>query len=81
MSKQQTVYLSRRNLVTLINKLDRQKAGGLSACTLIKNDTAHAKYPQTMHSINVVAVEDTEYYADRPAGAVLPIDDPESLNQ
>jgi hypothetical protein len=81
MIPEHTIYLSRRNLLTLLNKLDRQKAGGLSACTIIKNDTAHPTYPQTMTSINVVAVEDDDYYSDRDAGAVLPLDDPERLDK
>ena len=69
------VFLSRRNLLTLLNKLDRKAAGGETACTLIKCDNIHPKYPQTMIDIEVTAVEDIDYY-DRPAGAVLPVDDP-----
>ena len=81
MKPEHTVYLSRRNLLTLLNKLDRQKAGSISACTIIKNDNAHPTYPQTMHSIAVVAVEDADYYNDRHAGAVLPIDEPTGAKQ
>jgi hypothetical protein len=51
------VYLSRRNVQTLLNKLDRVKAGDSSACTLIKYDNQHAKYPQTMVACRVTAVE------------------------
>lgn len=73
----QQVFLSRRNLITLLNKLDRNKSNpGESACTLIKNDDTHKKYPQTMKSIAVTAIEDDEYY-DRPAGEVHPLDTPE----
>lgn len=72
------VYLSRRNLLTLLNKLDRNKAGGDSKCTIIKNDTAHPKYPQSMKSIAIIALEDEEYYTDRSAGDVVPEDDPAS---
>lgn len=70
------VYLSRRNLQTLLNKLDRVKAGEHSECTLIKNDNQHSRYPQTMQQIAVTAVEDDVYYVERPAGEVLPVDDP-----
>lgn len=51
------VYLSRRNIQTLLNKLDRVKSGDFSACTLIKCDNQHAKYPQTMSQCAVSAVE------------------------
>jgi hypothetical protein len=51
------VYLSRRNIQTLLNKLDRVKAGDFSACTLIKCDNQHAKYPQTMSECAVSAIE------------------------
>ena len=70
------VYLSRRNLLSLLSKLDRKAAGEQTFCTLIKNDNAHPVYPQTMASIEVVAIEDDEYYTDRSAGAVHPSDDP-----
>jgi hypothetical protein len=72
------IYLSRRNLQTLLNKLDRNKKSGTkeSYCTIIKNDTEHSKYPQTIPEISVTAVEDEEYYIDRPAGEVHPSDEP-----
>lgn len=70
------VYLSRRNLLTLLSKLDRQAEGELTMCTLIKRDTAHPTHPQTMKEIEVVAVEDNVYYANRLAGEVHPKDVP-----
>ena len=73
---QPTVYLTRRNLLSLLSKLDRAKAGEQTACALIKNDNAHPVYPQTMKSIWVQAVEDDAYYIDREAGDVHPSDDP-----
>ena len=73
---QPTVYLSRRNLLTLLSKLDRAAAGEVTKSTIIKHDNRHPKYPQTMASITVVAVEDGDYYTDRIAGAVHPSDDP-----
>jgi hypothetical protein len=71
-----TVYLSRRNLLTLISKLDRNKNGETSACTLIKCDNVHPTYPQTHPKITVVAVDDADYYIDREPGLVYPLDDP-----
>ena len=70
------VYLSRRNLLTLLSKLDRVKAGEHSYCTLIKSDMTHPLYPQTMEEIEVVAVEDKNYYTERSPGIVYPSDCP-----
>ncbi len=63
------VYLSRRNLLTLLNKLDANvKVPGTSKCTLIKSDNEHPKYPQSHPEIYVTAVEDAEYYTNREPG-------------
>jgi len=62
------VYLSRRNLLALLSKLDRKAIGEHTECTIIKNDNAHPVFSQTMKSIRVTAVEDSEYYADRKPG-------------
>lgn len=70
-----TVYLTRRNLQTLLNKLDRQRAGEATACTLIKSDTQHIKYPMP-EEMAIVAIEDEEYYTDRLPGEVHPSDEP-----
>jgi len=70
------VFLSRRNLLSLLSKLDRQAAGGDTVCTIAKYDTAHPKYPQTMDEIWITAVEDADYYAERPAGEMHPLDEP-----
>lgn len=70
------VYLSRRNLMVLLSKLDRKAAGEHTFCTVIKNDDEHPVYPQSMPSISVIAVEDDEYYAHRPAGSMNPADVP-----
>ena len=70
------VYLSRRNLLALLSKLDRQKEGESTACTLIKSDNIHPKYPQTMAEIHVTAVEDDDYYTERPPGIIHPSDIP-----
>ncbi len=70
------VYLSRRNLLTLLSKLDRKVAGQQTECTLIKRDNAHPIFPQTMKAIEVVAVEDEEYYTERAPGPVCNADTP-----
>ena len=69
------IFLSRRNLEALLSKLDRQKDGESTYCTLIKNDDKHRKYPQTMDKVIVTAVEDDEYYTDRKPGRVHPKDE------
>jgi hypothetical protein len=71
------VYLSRRNLLTLINKLDRNKVEpGASKCTLVKRDDKHPFFPQSEREITVVAVEDDLYYCERSPGTVHPKDVP-----
>lgn len=63
------IYLSRRNLLTLLSKLNREKMGDLTVGCIIKYDNTHKKYPQSMESIMVFAIEDAEYY-DREPGEV-----------
>lgn len=67
------VFLSRRNLLTLISKLDRKKSGEGTACTIIKNDTIHSEFPCS-NKIQVTAVEDEVYYKDRNPGEIHPSD-------
>ena len=69
----QKVYLTRRNLLALLSKLDRVAAGETSACTIIKQDRVHPVYPCS-DVIEVTAVEDKDYYTDREAGEVHPSD-------
>ena len=68
------VYLSRRNLLALLSKLDRVATGDFSNRTLIKHDSQHPIYPQSEPSITVIAVEDSDYYIDREPGEILPAD-------
>ncbi len=71
------VYLSRRNLLTLLSKLDRKKAGEQTHCCIIKQDTLNPEFPQTGASeVQVIAVENEEYYIDRTPGAVHDKDNP-----
>ena len=66
------LFLTRRNLLTLLEKLDHVADGGDSVCTIIKRDTKHSVYPMTgASSIIVTAVEDNDYYSDRSPGDVL----------
>lgn len=71
-----SVYLSRRNLLTLLSKLDRVAAGEQSQCQIVKCDNQHPTHSQTHSQIVVTAVEDDVYYAHREPGYVLDIDIP-----
>lgn len=66
----ETVYLSRKNLLDLLSKLDYAAAGGNTYCSIIKRDNQHVVYPQTMPEIMIRAVEDEDYYVDRDPGEV-----------
>ncbi len=70
----ETLYLTRRNLLTLLSKLDRKKLGDDTKCTIIKSDNIHPNYPNSMERIAVVAVEDDDYYSNRKPGIVHPLD-------
>ena len=65
----QQLYLTRRNLLTLLSKLDCVAAGGGSTKTIVKQDTVHPKYPCS-DVIAITAVEDADYYTDRSAGEI-----------
>ena len=71
------IYLTRRNLASLLNKLDRNRAGGNSAVTIIKRDVQHPIFPQSCPAVAITAVEDEVYYDRRP-GEVLAADEPTS---
>ena len=69
------VYLSRRNLLTLLSKLDRRLAGDDTHATIIKRDVKHPRYPASV-VFAVTAVEDHDYYTDREAGPIDKADEP-----
>lgn len=71
----ETLVLSRRNLQSLLNKLDRNKISeGSSACSIVKYKE---RTPQnTMDECLVIAEEDKVVYKEYPAGYVYPVDDP-----
>lgn len=69
------VYVSRRNLLTLLSKLDRAAKGEITSRTIVKLDTDHPSYPCTLVT-TITAVEDEDYYKHRAPGSVLAVDDP-----
>lgn len=58
----ETLYLSTRDLATLLHKLDRARDGAASSCTIVKNDTTHPVYPQTLRRLSVMAIETEDTY-------------------
>jgi len=73
--KQHTLYLSRRNLLALLSKLDRQEAGDATACAIIKYSNPTDPYCNTMDQVMVIAVPDEEFYTTRQPGAMHPADE------
>lgn len=69
------IYLSRRNLLMLLSKLDRKAAGESTACTIIKFQNKTDPFVQSMDAISVTAVENSEFYAGRNPGAMHPNDE------
>lgn len=74
----QTIYLSRRNLESLLSKLDRKVAGEDTACAIIKYQQPDSvKFKQSTKAVTVIAVDDEEYYTaqERPAGLMHPLEE------
>lgn len=67
------ITLSRRNLLTLLSKLDRKAAGEETVCALVK----YVSMGQAALGIMIVAAEDSEVYKDREPGVVHPKDEPQ----
>ena len=68
------LYLSERNLRTLLSKLERYKDGENNQCTIIKYKNINDPVFQSMDSIIIKAILDEEYYTDRIPGKVSDID-------
>ena len=69
------IFLTRRPLLTLLSKLDRRARGGPSFCTILKQDTDHPTHPVPF-PVLITAIEDANYYTDRPPGEIHPSDTP-----
>lgn len=84
------IYLSKRNVLALLSKLDRVKNGEHSYCSIIKRDTVHPEFPcsdevtvmavesddeqNQLAKFIVIGVDDHLYYTERRAGDVHPSD-------
>ena len=74
-----SVYLTRRNLMVLLSKLDRAQLGDSTAKAIVKNRNNDQKlYQQSMDCVRIVAVEDDDYYGamQREPGIMHPKDEP-----
>lgn len=79
MFSENVVYLSKRNLLTLLSKLERFEAGDTTACAIIKHSNHLDPYSMRIggeDSLMVCAIPDEKYYAARKAGPMHPDDDP-----
>jgi len=75
--EENVVYLSKRNLLVLLSKLERFEKGEETKCAIIKNANSLDPYcMQGMDSCMVVAIPDEKYYVGREAGAMHPKDTP-----
>jgi len=75
----ETIYLSRRNLETLLSKLDRLENGEDTTCAIIKYSQPNIDaFKQTIDSVMIVAVPNDKYYKAqaRSPGVVVPEDQP-----
>jgi hypothetical protein len=73
--KQHTLYLSRRNLLALLSKLDRLETGDDTACAIIKYANPADAYCNTIDQVMVIAIPDEKFYTGRSPGAMHPLDE------
>ena len=73
--KQHQIYLSRRNLLALLSKLDRLEAGDETACAIVKYANPLDPYCNTIDQVMVIAVPDEKFYTNRSPGAMHPADE------
>ena len=73
--KQHQINLSRRNLLTLLSKLDRQAAGEATACAIIKSANPADPYCNTIDQVMVIAIPDEKFYTNRQPGVMHPLDE------
>ena len=65
------LYLSKRNLLTLLSKLERFEKGEETKCAIIKKANSLDPYcMQGIDSCMIVAIPDEKYYVGREPGAV-----------
>lgn len=75
---QERIYLSKRNLLTLLSKLERFEKGEETQCAIVKYANPLDPYCNTIDQITVFAIPDENYYTKRGFGEVHPYDDPQT---
>lgn len=70
------IYLSKRNLLTLLSKLERFDDGDATKCAIVKYANHLDPYSNTMDEVMVVAIPDEKFYTNRTPGQVHEKDDP-----
>jgi hypothetical protein len=71
----QQIYLSKRNLLTLLSKLERLEHGDETACAIVKYANPADPYCNTIKEVMVIAVPDEKFYTNRAPGAMHPLDE------
>lgn len=69
------IYLSKRNLLTLLSKLEREQRGEETACAIVKYANPTDPYCNTIKEITVIAVPDEKFYTNRAPGEMHPMDE------
>ena len=72
------IYLSKRNLLTLLSKLERFEQGQETFCSIKKYSNPLDPYCNTMDEVVIVAIPDEKFYTKRTFGEVHPDDDPKT---
>lgn len=73
------LYLSKRNLLTLLSKLERYEAGQETNCAIIKHNSHLDPYSLNLQGetdIMIIAIPDERYYTNRDPGEVHTLDTP-----
>jgi hypothetical protein len=70
------IYLSQRNLLTLLSKLDRFEQGQETQCAIVKYANPLDPYCNTVDEVMVIAVPDDKFYTQRSPGVMHPLDEP-----
>lgn len=69
------IYLSKRNLLVLLSKLDRFEKGEETKCAIIKRKNIRDPYCNTIDEVAVIAIPDDHFYINRLAGEMHPVDE------
>lgn len=69
------IYLSKRNLLTLLSKLERLEAGDDTKCAIIKYQNPLDPYCNTIDQVAIIAIPDEAFYVNRNPGPMHPKDE------